>query len=102
MSHLLRLWVVPFSVVAFEQYIGFPRAPATGSILRHDGGLGCAPDIEDGVDERPGSLDTVAAVEERGIAAHTIVEKRRICAACHAAKPFAITEIHGDIADAHL
>src|SRR6267378_4660365 len=102
MSQLLRLRVVPFSFVALEQYIGFPRAPATGRILRHGGGFGCAPDIEDGVDERPGGLDAVAAVEKRGVAAHTIVEECRVSAACNAAKPLAITEVHCDVADAHL
>src|SRR6266436_1998835 len=102
MSQMLRLRVVPLSIVALEQYIGFPRAPATGRILRHGGGFGCAPDIEDGVDEGPGGLDAVAAVEERGVAADTIVEECRVGAACDAAKSFAITEVHGDVADAHL
>src|SRR5216684_66520 len=61
MIRMLWLRVVPLSVVAFEQYIGFPRAPATGRILRHGGGLGRAPNIEDGVDERPGGLDAADA-----------------------------------------
>src|SRR5712664_3772030 len=102
MSQMLRLRVVPLSIVALEQYIGFPRAPATGRILRHGGGFGCAPDIEDRVDERPGGLDAVAAVEERGVAAHTIVEQRRVGTTCHAAKSFAITEVHRNVANAHL
>src|SRR6266850_3695616 len=102
MNQLLQLRVVPLSAIAFEQYIGFPRPPAAGRILWHNGAPGGAPDLENGIHERPGRLDAVAAIEQRSVAADAIVKERGVGAACGAAKPFAIAEVHGDVTDAHL
>src|SRR5260370_30109079 len=90
------------SAVAFEQKIGFSRAPTACRILRHGGAPGGTPDVEDRIDERPGGLDAVAAIKERGIAADTIVQERRVSAARGVPETFAIAEIHGDIPDAHF
>src|SRR6267143_1511854 len=102
MNQLLHLRVVPLSAVAFEQYIGFPRPPAAGRILWHNGAPGSAPDLENGIHEGPGRFDAVTAIKKRCIAADAIVEKRGVGAACRAAKPLAIAEVHGDVTDAHL
>src|SRR5207245_10361962 len=71
-----QLRVVPPSAVAFEQKIGFPRAPAPSRILWHGGAPGRAPHVEDGIHKRPRRLDGVTAVEERGVPAETIVHQR--------------------------
>src|SRR5881628_1277672 len=90
------------SALTFEQKIGFSRAPTSGWVLWHGGALGGAPDVDDGIHQRPGRLDAVAAVEERGVAADTVVQKRRVGAARRISKSLAIAEIHGDISDAHF
>src|SRR3989475_6786257 len=90
------------SALTFEQKIGFSRAPTSGWVLWHGGALGGAPDVDDGIHQRPGGLDAVAAVEERGVAADTVVQKRRVGAARGISKSFAIAEIHGDVSDAHF
>src|SRR6266850_5461704 len=102
MNQLSQLRVVPLSAVAFEQNIGFPGPPTAGRILWHRGAPGRAPDLENGIHKRPGSLDAVTAIKKRSIAADAIVEERGVGAARRAAKPFAIAEVHGDISDAHL
>src|SRR5712691_1301259 len=102
LCQVLPLVVAPMPAVAFEEQIGFPRSPTPRSILRHRGGPGRAPHIEDGVHKRPGCLDAVAAIEQRRIAAQTIVYERRISAARGLAETFAIAEIHGDVPDAHF
>src|ERR1700730_10043898 len=63
LSQLLQLRVAPLPAVTFEQKIGFPRPPATGCILWHRGRLSCAPDVEDGVHDRPSRFNAVAAIE---------------------------------------
>src|SRR3989442_4583238 len=90
------------SALTFEQKIGFSRAPTSGWVLWHGGALGGAPYVDDGIHQRPGGLDAVAAIEECGIAAHTVVQKRRVGAARRISKSLAIAEIHGDISDAHF
>src|SRR2546425_11192662 len=90
------------SALTFEQKIGFSRAPTSGWVLWHGGALGGAPYVDDGIHQRPGGLDAVAAVEERGVAADTVVQKRRVGAARCISKSLAIAEIHGDISDAHF
>src|SRR6266700_6313432 len=96
------LWVVPLPAVTFQEKIGFPGPPGSGWVLWHGSAPSGTPDIKDGVHKRPGSLDAVAAVEERGITAHAIVEESGIRAARSVSKTFAITEIHGDVSDAHF
>src|SRR5713226_2246625 len=90
------------SALTFEQKIGLSRAPTSGRILWHSGALGRAPDVEDRIHERPGGFNAVAAIEECGVAADTVVQKRRVGAARRISKTFAIAEIHGDVADAHF
>src|SRR5260370_40429098 len=102
MNQLYHLRVVPLSAVAFEQKIGFFRSPASRWILRHGGALGGTPDIDDRVHQRPGGFDAVAAIEERGIAAHTVGQERGVGAARGLSTSFAIAEIHGDVPDAHF
>src|SRR5229473_2303454 len=97
-----QLRVVPLSAVAFEQKIGFPWAPAPSRILWHGGAPGRAPNVEDGIHKRPRRLDGVTAVEERGVAAETIVHQSCVRAARCFSKPFPVAEIHGDVSDAHL
>ena len=69
---MLRLWIEPLSAFAFQQSIGFAGAPASRRILRNAGGLRRAPDIENRIDQRPSRLDAIAAIEQRGIAAHAV------------------------------
>src|SRR6266850_3948662 len=102
MNQLSQLRVVPLSAVAFEQNIGFSRPPTAGRILWHRGAPGRAPDLENGIDERPGGFHAVAAIKKRSISADAIVEERGVGAARRAAKPFSIAEVHRDVSDAHL
>src|SRR6267378_5872662 len=102
MNQLSQLRVVPLSAVAFEENIGFPRPPTAGRVLWHSGAPGGAPYLENGIHERPGRLDAVAAIKERRIAADAIVEERRVGAACRAAKTLTIAEVHGHVTDAHF
>src|SRR5439155_21817269 len=64
LRHVLQLRVVPLSAVTFEQKIGFSWSPAPRWILWHGGALGRTPDVEDGIHQRPGRLNAVAAIEE--------------------------------------
>src|SRR5436309_14752302 len=100
LRHVLQLRVVPLSAVTFEQKIGFSWSPAPRWILWHGGALGRTPDVEDGIHQRPGRLNAVAAIEERGIASHTIVQECRVGATRPISKSFAIAEIHGDVSNA--
>src|SRR6266850_3933526 len=102
LRQVLQLRVVPLSAVTFEQKIGFPWSPAPRSILWHGGALGGAPDVEDGIHQRPSRLHAIAAIEERGIAAHTVVQECRVGATRPLSKSFAIAEIHGDVSNAHF
>src|SRR5258706_13829520 len=102
LHQMLQLRVVPLSAITIEQKIGFFWPPTSRRILWHGGALGGTPDVEDGIDERPGGLDAVAAIEERSIAAHTVAQERRIGAARGISETFLIAEIHGDVADAHF
>src|SRR5262249_20807083 len=96
------LGVVPLSAVAFEQDLRFPGAPASGFVLRDSGALCGAPNIEDGIDERPGGFDAIGAVEKRCVTAHAVIDKSGIRASRGFAESFTIAEIHGDVADAHF
>src|SRR5260370_40223418 len=102
MSQLEQLWVVPLSACTFEQNIGLSRAPTSGRILWHGGALGGTPDVEDGIHQRPGGFRTVAASEECGVAANTVIQERGVGAARGIPKSLAIAEIHGDVSDAHF
>src|SRR5271170_4350595 len=61
-----------------------------------------APYVENGIHESPGGFDVVTAVEERGVAAQAIVDERGVSAARGITEAFFVTEVHGDIADAHF
>src|SRR6266550_4607887 len=102
LRQVLQLRVVPLSAVTFEQNIGFSWSPAPRWILWHGRALGSTPDVEDGVHKRPGGLDAVTAIEECGIAAHTVVQECRVGATRPLSKSFTIAEIHGDVSDAHF
>src|SRR5713226_7258593 len=102
MNQLQHLRVVPLSAVTFEQNIGFARPPTPGWILWHGGALGGAPHVENGIDEAPSGFDAVAAIEERSVAAHTVIQERSVSAARGVSKTVAIAEIHGDVANAHF
>src|SRR6267143_3183927 len=97
-----KLWVVPLPAVAFKQEIGLARPPTARWILRHRGGPGRGPNVEDGVDERPGGFDAVATIEQSGVAAHAIIHKRGVGAAGGFSETLAIAEIHRNVADAHF
>src|SRR5438034_609940 len=90
------------SAVPFEQKIGLSWPPTAGWILWHVGAPGGAPDVKNGIDQRPGGFDAVATIKKRGIAAHTIVQESRVGAARDISKTLAIAEFHGHIADAHF
>src|SRR5206468_583252 len=89
------LRVVPMSAVPFEQKIGLSWPPTAGWILWHVGAPGGAPDVKNGIDQRPGGFDAVATIKKRGIAAHTIVQESRVGAARDISKTLAIAEFHG-------
>src|SRR5580704_6976114 len=99
-----ELWlrVEPLPAFVFQESIGFARAPASRGVLRDGGGFGRTPDIENRIDQRPRRFDAIAAIEQRGVAAHAIVQQRGIGAARSIAKSLAIAEIHRHVADAHL
>src|SRR6202158_4235699 len=78
---MLQLRVVPLSAITYEQKIGFFWPPTSRRILWHGGTLGGTPDVENGVHQRPGGLDAVAAIEERSIAAHAVVQECGVGAA---------------------
>src|SRR5215813_11011860 len=80
--------VVPLAAAAFEQKIGLAGAPASCGILGDAGGLGGAPNVEDGVDESPGGFDAVPAIEKCGVAAATVTEKCGVGAARTVAEGF--------------
>src|SRR6266849_2888783 len=90
LRQVLQLRVVPLSAVTFAQKIGFSWTPTPRWILWHGGAPGGTPDVEDGVHQRPGGLDAVAAIEECGIAAHTVVQEGRVGAARGLPKSIAI------------
>src|ERR1700759_1328125 len=98
----LWLRVEPLPAFVFEESIGLSRAPASRGILRDIRGLRRAPNIENRVDQRPRRLDAVAAIEQRRVTAHAIVQQRGVGTARAIAKSLPIAEIHGDVADAHL
>src|SRR5713226_1915670 len=102
MNQLSHIWVVPLSAFTFEQKIGLSGAPTSGGILWHSSTLGGTPDVKDGIHQRPGGFDAVAAIEECGVATDTVVQERRVGAARGIPKSLAIAEIHGDISDAHF
>jgi hypothetical protein len=60
------------------------------------------PGIEDWVDEGPGGLDTIGAIEESSVPTHAVVQKRSISAAFAFPKSGTIAEIHGYVRQAHL
>src|SRR5882762_248453 len=91
---MLQLRVVPLSAVTFEQKIGFLWPPTSRRILWHGGAFGGTPDVENGINQRPGGLDAVAAL--------TVVQECRVGATRGLPKRFAIAEIHGDVSDAHF
>src|SRR5262249_16182067 len=75
------LWVVPLPAVAFEQDVGFFRAPTTGGVFGDGGTLCGAPDVEDRVDQRPSGFNAVGAIEKSSVTADAIVDERGIRAA---------------------
>src|SRR5208282_1831576 len=97
-----KSWIEPFSAVAFEQQIGFVRAPASRGILGDLGGSRSAPYVENRIDERPRGLHVIAAIEKCSVAAQAIVDQRGISAARCFAKTFLVAEVHVDVSDAHL
>src|SRR3954452_10737497 len=99
---LARLRIEPLPALALQQLIGFARPPTAGWILRNAGGFCRAPDIENGIDQRPGGLDRVAAIEQCSVSAYAIADQRCVSAVSAVAKTFAIAEIHIHVADAHL
>src|SRR5579863_2320921 len=97
-----KLWVEPLPAITFEQEIGFARPPTAGAVLRDFASSGGAPNIQNGIDERPRGLDIVAAIEKRGIAAQAIIHERGVRTPRGVAKTFFVAEIHGHVADAHV
>src|SRR5580693_9655535 len=97
-----KSWIDPLFPVTFEQEIRFARAPASRRILRNLGALRGAPNVKNGVDERPSGFDVVAAIKERGVAAQAIVDECGVSAARGFAKALLVAEVHVDISDAHL
>src|SRR5579871_6814025 len=72
----LWLRVEPLPAFVFEESVGFARAPASRGVLRDGGSLGCAPDIENRIDQRPCRFNAIAAIEQRRVATHAIAQQR--------------------------
>ena len=66
------LRITPAPPVAFQQRVGLTRPPTPRRVLRNRGGFGGAPNVQDRIDQGPGGFDAVAAIEQRGVAAHAI------------------------------
>src|SRR5215472_1428673 len=97
---LLR--VIPLPAVTFEQKIGLSRSPAPRGILWHSCSPSRAPNVQNGIDQCPSCFDAVAAIKKSSITPDTIVQQGGVSAARRLPESLAVTEIHGDIAEAHF
>src|SRR5512140_2452262 len=65
--------LAPAVAVAADHLVRRRRADGA-RIVEVDAGRGF-PDLEDGLDQLPGAIDGVAAVEQRGVAAHAVEQE---------------------------
>src|SRR5260370_26044780 len=65
----------PRAAVLFEQFFRLDGSPRAGCVIGESARGQRVPDVEDGLNHAPAGFDHVRALEERGVARHTIAEK---------------------------
>ena len=78
------------------------RPPTARSILRNGRALSRSPHFQNRIDQRPRRFNVIAAIKQRRISAHAIIDQCGVRAARRFAKSFFIFEIHIHVADAHF
>src|SRR5579864_7042460 len=75
-ANVARSQGTPAAAVTCDDFVGRLRAMASRRIIGKLGRFGVVlPGIEDRIHERPRGFDTIGAIEERGLAANTIVDQ---------------------------
>src|SRR5579863_1883467 len=91
----------PVTAIAFEQVVGFPRAPRTGWIVGKIARRQGLPDVENGLHHAPTRFDHVSALKQSCVADHAFIKQTFVTGAGLRAEIVGIAKIHIDGAEFH-
>src|SRR6202158_2225600 len=91
----------PRAAIAFQQVVCLDRTPRACRIVRETAGRQSVPNVQDGLNHIPSGFDHVRALEERGIARHTIAQQSLVASAVLQHEIGGVIEIHIPQAELH-